>query len=358
MRPVWRALRGRTVLITGAGGSIGYELCLQIAAVGCKRIVALDQSDHAVIDVLRAVRREFPNAQIQDILCDVRDDARLTTCFERTRPDIVIHAAALKHVHMGDRHPAESVLTNLVGVHNALEASAKAGVDRFLLVSSDKAAAPSSIMGACKRLAELYLHDRQEDLARRITPMRVMSVRFGNVLGSAGSILPIFERQIAAGGPLTITHPDMRRYFMTMLEAVQLILLLCAREDGAGETSSVHLLDMGEPVKIIDVARRMLEAAGLSLPIETCGLREGEKLDEDLCDEFEVVKPSHIDGVLRIEPETSATEVTASDIADLAHAVGTMRDDLVRQRVFALLNARLGQGLSETGVWQKRLRGA
>ena len=289
--------------------------------------------------------RDFPGVDAQDLLCDVRDAQRLNACIARARPDIVIHAAALKHVHMGDRHPAESVLTNLVGVRNALEASAQAHVGRFLLISSDKAAQPGSVMGACKRLAELYVHGCGRAFAA--TGTRTMSVRFGNVFGSAGSVAPIFERQIAAGGPVTITHPDMRRYFMTMLEAVQLILLVCATEDE--DTATSYLLDMGEEVRILDLARRMIAKAGANVAITTTGVREGEKLNEELFDEFERVEPSSIEGVSRISPVSADMDIDARDIAELERVARTASDEVVRSRVFALLDSRLQQSVSAAG---------
>ena len=347
MAPARRALRGATVLVTGAGGSIGSELCRQLAFIGCKRIIALDHSDHALIDVVAMLRRDFAGIDAQDVLCDVRDSQRLHTCIARARPDVVIHAAALKHVHMGDRHPAESVLTNLVGVRNAVEASAAAGVGRFLLVSSDKAASPGSVMGACKRLAELYVHGRGRALATDGAPMRMMSVRFGNVFGSAGSVAPIFERQIAEGGPVTITHPDMRRYFMTMLEAVQLILLVCATEDAAAASS--YLLDMGEEVRIMDLARRMIARAGANVAVTITGVREGEKLNEELCDAFERVEPSGIDGVARISPLSGDMVIEARDIAELERVARTVSDEVVRSRVFALVDSRLRQNIPAAG---------
>lgn len=339
MRPARDFVRGKTVLVTGAGGSIGSELCRELAAMGCRKLIALDHSDHALIDLRDAIGDS--RTQLIDVLCDVRDAQRLAAAFERTRPDVVIHAAALKHVHMGERHPSESVLTNLVGVRNAVEAAAKAGVAHFLLISSDKAAAPGSVMGASKRLAELYLRTVGAN-----SPMRALSVRFGNVLGSKGSVAPLFARQIAMGGPITITHPDMRRFFMTVQEAVQLILLVLAK--GEAE-SATYLLDMGEPVRIMDIARRMIESARTMTAVKVTGLREGEKLDEELFDSFEDVEPSAIDGVSRIRPASADYAITAADITELERVVRATGDDIVRHRVFALLDSRLGQGVSDVG---------
>jgi FlaA1/EpsC-like NDP-sugar epimerase len=339
MRPAREFVRGKTVLVTGAGGSIGSELCREVVAMGSRKLIALEHSDHALIDLqesLGAIR-----TPLVDVLCDVRDAQRLSAVFERTRPDVVIHAAALKHVHMGERHPGESVLTNLVGVRNAVEAAAKAGVDHFLLISSDKAAAPGSVMGASKRLAELYLRG-----VGATSKMRTLAVRFGNVFGSKGSVAPLFARQIASGGPITITHPDMRRYFMTVQEAVQLILLVLAR---GGEESATYLLDMGEPVKIMDIARRMIAQANAMTAVEITGLREGEKLDEELYDDFEEVEPAGIDGVQRIRPTSEDFTISGEDIAEIERVVRTKGDDIVRHRVFALLDGRLEQGVSDVG---------
>lgn len=347
MGPARRTLRGQVVLVTGAGGSIGSELCRELAASGVRRIIALDHSDHALIDAIDTVRRAQPLADIQDVLCDVRDSQRLKACVVRTRPDIVIHAAALKHVHMGDRHPAESVLTNLVGVRNAVEASAHAGVGRFVLVSSDKAAEPGSVMGACKRLAELYVNGCGRELAERGVDMRLMSVRFGNVFGSAGSVAPIFARQIEMGEALTVTHPDMRRYFMTIHEAVQLILLVCAKE--STNKAACYLLDMGEEVRILDLARRMIAQAGVDANIAITRVREGEKLNEQLYDEFERIEPSTVEGVSRIAPAAPDMEIGANEISELERAARTVSDEVVRHRVLALLDSRLQQVVSAVG---------
>lgn len=339
MRPARDFIRGRTVLVTGAGGSIGSELSRSLVAMGCRKLIALENSDHALIDLQEKLGPT--RMPVVDVLCDIRDAQRLTAAMERTRPDVVIHAAALKHVHMGERHPAESVLTNLIGVRNTVEAAQKAGVEHFLLVSSDKAAAPGSVMGAAKRLAELYLRS-----VAASSKMRAVSVRFGNVFGSKGSVAPLFARQIANGGPITITHPDMRRYFMTVEEAVQLILLVLAQ---GCEDSATYLLDMGDPVKIMDVARRMIELSDTIMPIEITGLREGEKLDEELFDAFEEIEPAVIDGVSRVRPASDQFAITAADIAELERAVRTQGDDIIRHRIFALLDDRLGQGVSEVG---------
>jgi O-antigen biosynthesis protein WbqV len=197
----------KRVLITGAAGSVGSALALQLARYGCAHLAMLDQFDHGLLDIVEAVRRAAPRQQVTEALCDVRDLGRLDVWMRRIQPDVVIHSAALKHVHLGERHPVDCVLTNLVGVRNALAAATNAGASHFMLVSSDKAAAPVCVMGATKRLAELHLMGFQME---RKPAMRVRSVRFGNVLGSQGSVLPRFTAQIEAGGPLEVTHDGER----------------------------------------------------------------------------------------------------------------------------------------------------
>ena len=211
----------KRILITGAAGSIGSALALELAQLGCTHLAMLDQFDHGLIDIVEHVQRIAPKLPVTDALCDVRDSGRLDAWMRRIEPDVVFHSAALKHVHLGERHPVECVLTNLVGVRNALNAAVNAGAGHFMLISSDKAAAPSCVMGATKRLAELHLAGFQLE---RITPTRMKSVRFGNVIGSQGSVLPRFKAQIEAGGPLEVTHPEMERFFMTADEAVDFIL--------------------------------------------------------------------------------------------------------------------------------------
>jgi O-antigen biosynthesis protein WbqV len=294
----------------------------------------LDQFDHGLIDVVERVRRVAPNLKATEALCDVRDAGRLENWARRIEPDVVIHSAALKHVHLGERHPVECVLTNLVGVRNAAEAAAKGGASHFLLVSSDKAAAPTCVMGATKRLAELYLtgfgleHD---------APMQVKSVRFGNVLGSQGSVQPRFAAQIEAGGPLEVTHPDMERFFMSADEAVGLILSVTALEAEQGS----YFMEMGEAVSILDLGRQMIARAGANIDIEITGLRPGEKLSEQLTDEYEDVSATSLPNVFRVKPKAVDCFVTSADIAHLESVARTMENPIVRQRVFANLDQRL-----------------
>lgn len=332
--------RGKRVLITGAAGSVGAALSLELADLGCERLAMLDQFDHGLIDIVERVNRANPNLPVVEALCDIRDRERLEVWMNRIKPDVVIHAAALKHVHLGERHPAECVITNLVGVRNVLAASVAAGAGDFMLVSSDKAASPVCVMGATKRLAELYLCGFQME---RRCQTRLKSVRFGNVLGSQGSVAPRFMAQIAAGGPLEITDPQMQRYFMSAQEAVGLILTVTAYSDADANRGGAYFMEMGEPVSILDLGRDMIERSGRKIEIRYTGLRPGEKLKEELFDGFENVASCGIPGVFRVAPQSVDAYVTSADVAYLETAARTLDDALVRRRVFDQLDARLGR---------------
>ena len=267
---------GRTVLITGAGGSIGSELCRQLARLQPALIVALGRGENSIFELLQQMRVDFPNVPIEPVIADVRDHMRMQRIFEQYRPFSVFHAAAHKHVPLMEDNVSEAVLNNVLGTRNVVNAAVSVNTDHFVLISTDKAIRPTSVMGASKRIAEYIIHQ-----AAREHPGFV-SVRFGNVLGSRGSVVPTFMRQIAAGGPVTITHPDMTRYFMTIPEAVQLVLQAAALRD-QGE---VFVLDMGEPVRVLDLASDMIRLSGLEIgtdiEIRFSGTRPGEKLFEEL----------------------------------------------------------------------------
>jgi O-antigen biosynthesis protein WbqV len=328
--------RDKRVLITGAAGSVGSALALQLAQHGCAHLAMLDQFDHGLIDIVERVRRFDPRMQVTEALCDVRDSQRLEAWMRRIEPDVVIHSAALKHVHLGERHPAECVLTNLVGMRNALAAAVTVGAGHFMLISSDKAAAPSCVMGATKRLAELHLAGFQLE---RPTATRLKSVRFGNVMGSQGSVLPRFEAQIDAGGPLEVTHAEMERFFMSAQEAVGLILSVTAHEDR--QAAGAYFMEMGEPVSILGLGRDLIRRSGLDIGIEFTGLRPGEKLKEQLFDAYETTVETALPGVFRVTPTAADAYMTSADVAHLETVARTMENALVRQRVFAHLDERL-----------------
>ncbi len=270
---------GKTVLITGAGGSIGGELCRQVARYGPKKLVLFELSEFALYSIEQELSESFPHLPLVRLIGDVKDAPQLRRVFETHRPQVVFHAAAYKHVPLMEEENAWAALrNNTLGTYLCAKAAGEAGVERFVLISTDKAVNPTNVMGATKRAAEMAI---SQLAAQGGYATKFMAVRFGNVLGSSGSVIPKFKAQIARGGPVTVTHPDITRYFMTIPEAARLVLQAAA----IGETSQVYVLDMGEPVKIVDLARDMIRLAGHSLsdvPIVFTGLRPGEKLYEEL----------------------------------------------------------------------------
>lgn len=252
-------------MVTGAGGSIGSELCMQVAAQGPRSLVLLDQAESAIYRIDKRLRGLYPNLEIHPVVADILNWHRLDRVMAEHKPGIVFHAAAYKHVPLMELNREEVVINNVLGVTRVLSLSAEYGMERFVLISTDKAVDPSSHMGASKRIAELLVRD-----AARRAGGRYVTVRFGNVLGSDGSVVPLFEEQIAAGGPVTVTHPEMERYFMTVHEAVHLVIQAAAM----GQAGEVFMLDMGKPIKIVDLARAMIEMSGRDIEIEFTGLRD------------------------------------------------------------------------------------
>lgn len=271
-------LAGRTVMVTGAGGSIGAELCRQLALLGPEKLVLLDQSENDLFQVERELHRNYPRLRFHPLVRDIQDKRSLEQIFASLSPQVIFHAAAYKHVPLMEANPGEAVKNNVLGSKNLLDLAVRHDVARFVVVSTDKAVKPSSVMGATKRAVEIYMQHR----AHQNSTCAFCAVRFGNVLGSRGSVVPIFKEQIAAGGPVTVTHPEMTRYFMTIPEAVQLVI-----QAGAfGKNGEIFVLDMGEPVRVVDLARDMIILSGLQpgkdIEIEFTGVRPGEKLTEEL----------------------------------------------------------------------------
>jgi FlaA1/EpsC-like NDP-sugar epimerase len=312
---IMECLQGRTVMVTGAGGSIGSELCRQIARYGPRAVVLYELSEYALYAIEQTMSQAFPGLPLIRVIGDVKDQEHLRTCFARHRPQVVFHAAAFKHVPLMEEpdNVSACIRNNTLGTFHAAQAAAEAGVQRFVLISTDKAVNPTNVMGATKRAAEMAL----AALARQHPDTRFMAVRFGNVLGSSGSVIPKFKAQIAHGGPVTVTHPDIIRYFMTIPEAARLVIQAAA----IGETGQVLVLDMGEPVRIADLARQMIRMSGQAaqeIRIEYTGLRPGEKLYEELLANDETSLPTTCAGVrvARLTDE-GAGERVLQDLAAL-----------------------------------------
>jgi FlaA1/EpsC-like NDP-sugar epimerase len=289
-------LAGETVLVTGAGGSIGSELCRQIAAVSPGRLLLVDNAESALVDIDRELRQERGFSACLPLLADAKNREAMRRVVERHRPGVVFHAAAYKHVPLMEEHPLESIRNNVLATRNVAEVASELGVKRFVLVSTDKAVRPKNVLGQTKAVCEWIV---EASAAREQNGTRFISVRFGNVLGSAGSVIPLFRRQIARGGPVTVTHPEMTRYFMTIPEAAQLIV----QAGAIGESGDVFVLDMGTPVRIIDLARNMIRLSGkepdVDVPIEVIGARPGEKLHEELWGDGEEAVPTSHPKILR-----------------------------------------------------------
>ena len=331
---------GKRVLVTGAGGSIGSEICKQVLALGAEHVSLIDHSELALYEIDRAIKLEFPNNGSGDrarpFLCSVRRKERIAAVVAQQKPDVIFHAAALKHVPMVEMNPSESVLTNVLGTQYVIDAAKAAGVEQLVLISSDKAVAPSSLMGATKRLAEHLIRTQISDTHQACV------VRFGNVLGSTGSVVPLFKSQIERGGPITLTDRDVERYFMTIFEAVQLVLTAAMTNAGTPEHSGLYILEMGTPVKIHDLATRMIKLYGLrvdkDIKITFTGLREGEKITEALVDDNEerrLVLPGIFEVVNQVHVAPVAEEVmqTLYALAQEGH------DAPAKTMVFNLVNS-------------------
>jgi FlaA1/EpsC-like NDP-sugar epimerase len=328
-------VRGRRVLVTGAGGTIGSELVRQLAGLAPSELCLIDNSEYALYLIDLELNESFADVPRRAILADIRDRAHLAEIFRERQPELVFHAAALKHVPMMEINPAEGMLTNIVGTRNVAEAARDHGALAMVMISTDKAVNPSSVMGASKRLAEAWCQtlDRAERkrLAQTGSGTRYVTVRFGNVLGSTGSVVPLFQRQLARGGPLTVTHPDMTRYFMTVREAVELVLqastLGISDPEAAGK---IFVLDMGEPVRILDLARQIVRLAGLvvdkDVRIEFTGLRPGEKLTEELFHDSETLMPTKMEGILLANPRSADLAVLGRALDELENAARSRRN--------------------------------
>jgi FlaA1/EpsC-like NDP-sugar epimerase len=319
-----KLIKGRDILVTGAGGSIGSELVRQISDLSPASMTLFENSEYNLYQIDQELSGRHPNIERFAVLGDVRDGERVKQVMISQKPTLVFHAAALKHVPLVEQNPVEGVLTNVIGSRNVADACVAHGVKAMVLISTDKAVNPPNIMGATKRLAESYCQALDINTAKT-DGTRFVTVRFGNVLGSTGSVVPLFQKQLEAGGPLTITHPEVTRFFMTIREAVELVLqasaLGTASERNAGR---IHVLEMGAPVKIMELAEQMIRLAGLQpdedVEIQVTGLRPGEKLHEELLHEDESLLPSSHPSLLLATPRTSDLQELCSAIDRLENA--------------------------------------
>jgi FlaA1/EpsC-like NDP-sugar epimerase len=321
---IGRVLRGKRILVTGAGGSIGSELCRHVARFDPDELVLLDRTENNLYHIDLDLRDKFPALDIVTELADIQKLPKLLQICRERRPQVVFHAAAFKHVPMLELHPWEAVTNNILGTQNVLRASDEAGAERFVLVSTDKAVRPTNVMGASKRVAELLTVCHQQN------GMRCMTVRFGNVVGSDGSVVPLFKKQIERGGPVTVTHEEVTRYFMTIPEASQLILQAGAMGEG-GET---FILKMGDPIKIIDLARDLIRLSGfepdVDILIKITGLRPGEKLYEELITEGDGIVPTPHEKILVLRGQVCHIDQWQPELEALRLAAAQRDSDHIR----------------------------
>jgi FlaA1/EpsC-like NDP-sugar epimerase len=353
MDEIARTLAGRSVLVTGAGGSIGSELARQIALFSPSRLVLLDKSEGALFTIDAEIREIAEGVPVEAVLADIGDERRVDELLARVDPSIIFHAAAHKHVPLMEANPGEAVKNNVLGTKTLAEAADRAGVESFVSISTDKAVNPSSVMGATKRAAELFIQ-----MIDRTSATRYMTVRFGNVLDSNGSVIPTFRRQIDRGGPVTVTHPDMTRYFMTIPEACQLVLQAASM----GEGGEIFILDMGEPVRIVDLAHDLIRLSGYELDdigIVFTGVRPGEKLHEELAFPGERTEPTdHPKILVGRSGGLRSSERFAADLAEVLLACDTEDPDLIRLAVQHLVRehcpelpaAHAGPGEAQVGL--------
>ncbi|MCX7638694.1 MAG: polysaccharide biosynthesis protein [Cyclobacteriaceae bacterium] len=333
---VARELSGRIVCVTGAAGSIGSEIARQVLNYSPSRLILIDQNESALFELERTIRLISRRVPVFPYLADITNEARMLSIFEEHKPHLVFHAAAYKHVPLMESHPAEAVLCNILGTKIVADVAVKTGVEKFVMISTDKAVNPTSIMGCSKRIAELYVQALNNQVAMQGNSHKrtaFITTRFGNVLGSNGSVIPIFKKQIEEGGPVTVTHPEITRYFMTIQEACQLVL-----EAGAmGSGGEVFIFDMGQSIKILDLARKMIRLSGFEpnkdIQIVFTGLREGEKLHEELLFEKENLLPTHHHKIMKAR----ISEVPYQEINNMIELFWELISDRNELKMVALM---------------------
>ena len=320
---------GKAIVVTGGGGSIGAEICDRIVTFGAARMLVIEHSEPALHAVMESLKSKQSKAELTGRIADIRDRDRITRLIGQFKPDIVFHAAALKHVPMLEQDWDEGIKTNVFGSINVADAAASAGARAMVMISTDKAIEPVSVLGATKRLAEMYCQALDDEFSRRAGPgqqaMRLISVRFGNVLASNGSVVPKFKAQIEAGGPVTVTHPDMVRYFMTIREACDLVITASTHALDRRDDVSVYVLNMGQPVKIVELAERIIRLSGLEpgqdIEISFTGIRPGERLHEILFARGEETADIGIPGIVAAKPVRPPLEAIRAWVATLEQGV-------------------------------------
>lgn len=335
--------KDKKVLVTGAGGSIGAELCRQALRFGASSVIMLGHGENSLFEAAMKLSLEFPKALLRTIIADVRDLRRMRQVLSATRPDVVFHAAACKHVPLMELSPSEAVKTNVFGTINVAIAAMESGVRQFVLISTDKAVRPRNVMGATKRAAELVVQCLNNSRERTGAPTRFVAVRFGNVLGSRGSLLPVVEEQIKRGGPVTVTHPSMTRYFMTIQEAVSLVMLA----SNLDEEGDLFVLDMGEPVKILELVEQTIRLSGhepySEIPIVFTGVRPGEKLHEELLTREELAATSTIESIFAVRESPPDANSVVRRLRDLERAAFGDPSDTAITKEFARLVSNLSE---------------
>jgi len=315
---VAKEIYNKCILVTGGAGSIGSEIVRQVANYKPKKLIILDQAESPLYQIQLEIKNNFPNLPFEAVIADVRKEKIIDEIFKKHKPDVVYHAAAYKHVPLMENYPSEAIFANVLGTKNIADLSCKYNAEKFVMVSTDKAVNPSNVMGASKRIAEIYVQALQDKVKEKLkVKTNFVTTRFGNVLGSNGSVVPLFKRQIEEGGPLTITHPDIIRYFMTIPEACQLVI-----EAGAmGNGGEIFIFDMGEAVKIIDLAKKIIRLAGFvpykTMDIKVIGLRPGEKLYEELLNEKSKTLPTYNDKIMIAKIETYDYDSVSGAINEL-----------------------------------------
>ena len=328
----------KCVIVTGGAGSIGSEIVRQVAGYKPKKLIIIDHAESPLYQIQLEIKNTFPKLNFEAIINDIRNFEKTESIFQQNTPDVVFHAAAYKHVPLMENYPAEAIFANVQGSKNIADLALKYNAEKFVMVSTDKAVNPSNVMGASKRIAEIYVQALQEYSNRDLKKTTgFVTTRFGNVLGSNGSVVPLFKRQIEEGGPLTITHPDIIRYFMTISEACQLVI-----EAGAmGNGGEVFIFDMGEAVKIIDLAKKIIRLAGYTpykeIDIKVIGLRPGEKLYEELLNKNSSTLPTYNDKIMIAKVETYDYDKICNDISELLEFSNSQNKDAIVKKMKAIV---------------------